>query len=161
MTVPAAPPSMLSKKFMELQIPTIQITDKIIFIKWLLKGTPNVSVKTKPRAIRKADAVCIIKRGKTRRPLKSSTSPKIANRIAGAITEIASRKVPELDLVKIKEVKIVKVTVMAIETPPRYGTGVTCFFLGRFGLSSAFIRIASFLIGHVKKPEIIPDTKNK
>ena len=118
-------------------------------------------MKTKPRASRKADAVCIINRGKTLRPLKSSTSPKIANRIAGAITEIASPKVLELDLVKIKEVKIVKVTVMAIETPPKYGTGVTCFFLVRFGISSAFIRIASFLIGQVKKPAIIPDPKNK
>jgi hypothetical protein len=39
-----------------------------------------------------------------------------------------------------------------IAIPPKYGTGVDCFFLSPSGWSSAPTYIASFRTGHVKKP---------
>ena len=45
-------------------------------------------------------------------------------------------------------------TVKAIETPPKYGTGAVCVFRSRFGASMAPIRIAKIRIGAVINPDI-------
>ena len=74
-TVPAAPPSQLSKKLIELQIPTIQKMVSPRLIIESSKATPTVLVLIRTRDTAIAIAVWTIKRGSAGRPRRSSINP--------------------------------------------------------------------------------------
>jgi hypothetical protein len=92
-TVPAAPPSKLSKKLIELHIPTTQtivmnvskISDPV--------GLPTFSVTISITAVNIPAIVWATKRGSGGKFFMSSQSPISPNINAGASTEVASQKV--------------------------------------------------------------------
>jgi hypothetical protein len=96
-TVPAAPPSKLSKKFIELQIPTIHTT---VIIESKIDepvGFPTLSVIIKILAVNTPASVWAINLGKGGRFLMSSHKPISPNNNAGPSTEVASQKVLEVN----------------------------------------------------------------
>ena len=92
-TVPAAPPSRLSKKLIELQIPTTQIT--VIIESNIAEpvGFPTLSVKIKTPAVKTPAILCAINRGRGCKFFKSSHKPIKPRNNAGPKTEVASQKV--------------------------------------------------------------------
>ena len=92
-TVPAAPPSKLSKKLIELQIPTTQITVMIESKTVEPVGLPTLSVITKIPAVNTPAILWAINRGSGCKFLKSSHRPIKPSRSAGPSTEVASQKV--------------------------------------------------------------------
>jgi len=96
-TVPAAPPSKLSKKLIELQIPTIHTT---VIIESKIDepvGLPTLSVISKILAVNTPASVWAINLGKGGKFLMSSHKPMSPSNNAGPSTEVASQKVLEVN----------------------------------------------------------------
>ena len=99
-TVPAAPPSKLSKKFIELQIPIIQTT---VIIESKIEepvGFPILSVIIKMQAVNTPAKVWAINLGRGAMFLMSSHKPIRPSNNAGPRTEVASQKVLEVNCEK-------------------------------------------------------------
>ena len=99
-TVQAAPPSKLSKKFIELQIPTIHIT---VIIESKIEepvGFPILSVIIKILAVNTPAKVWAINLGKGGKFLMSSHKPISPSNSAGPRTEVASQKVLDVNCEK-------------------------------------------------------------
>ena len=92
-TVPAAPPSRLSKKLIELQIPTTQITVMIESKTAEPVGLPTFLVAIKIPAVNMPATLCAINLGSGFRFLRSSHHPIKPSSNAGPSTEVASQKV--------------------------------------------------------------------
>ncbi len=150
--MPAAPPSKLSKKLIELQIPTTQmivITESNICE---LVGFPTLLVAIKIKAVNRPAMVCATKRGSGGRFFISSQSPIKPRTNAGARTDVASQKVL---LVKLETSDVEYATTMIpiiMATPPRYGTGCLWDLCAEFGLSTTSVARAILRIKGVSKP---------
>jgi hypothetical protein len=99
-TVPAVPPSKLSKKFIELQIPTIHTT---VIIESKIEdpvGFPILFVIIRMLAVNTPAKVCAINLGKGGKFLMSSHKPMSPSNNAGPSTEVASQKVLEVNCEK-------------------------------------------------------------
>ena len=118
-TVPAAPPSKLSKKFIELQIPTIQTT--VIIESKIVEpvGFPILSVIIKMLAVNTPAKVWAINLGKGGRFLMSSHKPISPNKSAGPRTEVASQKVLDVNCEKREAEYETVITPKIIATPPK------------------------------------------
>ena len=92
-TVPAAPPSKLSKKLIELQTPTIHRVVTIPSIRMLLNGVPSVLVEMRAKETIKPAPVCAAKRGHGSKPFRSSNNPIADIAIAGKSTVLANANV--------------------------------------------------------------------
>ena len=92
-TVPAAPPSKLSKKFIELQIPTTQIT--VIIESNIAEpvGFPTLSVAIKIPAVNMPATLWAINLGSGFKFLRSSHKPIKPKASAGPNTEVANQNV--------------------------------------------------------------------
>ena len=92
-TVPAAPPSRLSKKFIELQIPTTQMI--VITVSNMAEpvGLPTLSVAIKIPAVNMPATLCAINLGSGFKFFRSSHNPINPKASAGPNTEVASQKV--------------------------------------------------------------------
>ena len=118
-TVPAAPPSKLSKKFIELQIPTTQIT---VIIESKIEdpvGFPILSVIIKMLAVNTPAKVWAINLGNGFRFFRSSQSPIKPKSNAGPRTDVANQKVIDVKF-EIKDVEYeIEMMPMMMATPPR------------------------------------------
>ena len=92
-SAPDAPPSILSKKLMELVIPTIKRVVIGISIQLFPKGLPRVFVVTKSAEIAIPNKLWMINLGHGLSFLRSSTRPTIPIMIAGIKTLEARRNV--------------------------------------------------------------------
>ena len=90
--VPAAPPSKLSKKFIELHIPTTHRTVREISTIVDPVGFPILSDRTKHAATTIPAMVCAKNLGSGGKFVRSSHKPTIPIANAGAKTEVANRK---------------------------------------------------------------------
>jgi hypothetical protein len=118
-TVPAAPPSKLSKKFIELQIPTIQ---KTVIIESNIEdpvGLPILSVIIKILAVNTPAKVWAINLGKGGKFLMSSHKPISPSKSAGPRTEVASQKVLVVNSEKSEAEYETVTTPIIIATPPK------------------------------------------
>jgi len=97
-TVPAAPPSRLSKKLIELQIPTTQIIVIMESKKDEPVGLPTFFVIIKIIAVKIPANDWAINLGSGERFFKSSHKPISPSKSAGPSTEVASQKVVEVKL---------------------------------------------------------------
>ncbi len=98
--VPAAPPSKLPKKFIELQIPTIQTTVIIESKNEEPVGFPILSVISKMLAVNIPASVWAINLGSGGKFLMSSHRPMSPSINAGPSTEVASQKVLDVNCEK-------------------------------------------------------------
>jgi len=98
--VPDAPPSILSKKLIELVTPTNQKTVTAKSITRSPEGEPKVFVTTKIDAENVATIFCATKRGHGLSWRTSSINPMVASKTAGTKMVLARRKVCFVKLVK-------------------------------------------------------------
>ena len=122
-TVPAAPPSRLSKKLIELQIPTTQI---IVMIESNITepvGLPTLSVAIKIPAVNTPAILWAINLGSGFKFLRSSHRPIKPRSSAGPSTEVASQKVLVVKFETSEVAYETVITPIIIATPPKYGTG--------------------------------------
>ena len=122
--VPAAPPSKLSKKLIELQIPTTQITVIKTSAKVDPVGFATLLPKTNAAATTRPATLCPINLGSGGRFFKSSHKPIKPIASAGPNTEVASKKLLTVKLEKARAKYETSVTPINIATPPRYGTAL-------------------------------------
>ena len=95
-TVPAAPPSRLSKKFIELHIPTTQITVIIESNICDPVGFPTLFPSTNTAAVNRPATVWAINLGNGFKFFKSSHKPIRPRISAGPRTDVANQKVVEV-----------------------------------------------------------------
>ena len=122
-TVPAAPPSKLSKKLIELHIPTTQTIVMIVSKISEPVGFPTFSVVTRIIAVKTPAIVWATKRGSGGRFFMSSQRPINPRSNAGARTEVASQKVSTVKFETNEVEKEMTIIPIIIATPPKYGTG--------------------------------------
>lgn len=150
--VPVAPPSILSKKLIELHIPTIHKIVIIASTKLLPVGFPKSSARIINIVVIIPKNVCAINLESALSPLKSSTKPTIANVIAGPKIDIASKKFSILGIRINMAVNETIVTPKTIAIPPKYGIGTKCDLCAELGKSYTLLLIAIFLTTGVKNP---------
>jgi hypothetical protein len=103
-TVPAAPPSKLSKKLIELHIPTIHITVITASKAVIPVGFPILSFHIKITATTTPAILCPINLGRGFRLFKSSHNPTKPITIAGPRTDVASQKLLQVNLFEINAI---------------------------------------------------------
>ena len=103
-TVPAAPPSRLSKKFIELHIPTTQITVIIESNICDPVGFPTLFPSINTAAVNRPATVWAINLGNGFRFFRSSQSPIKPKSNAGPRTDVANQKVVDVKF-EIKDVE--------------------------------------------------------
>jgi hypothetical protein len=118
-TVPAAPPSKLSKKFIELHIPT---TQKIVITASKMfepVGLPTLFVTIKTLAVNIPAILCAINRGRGDKFFMSSHKPISPRTSAGPRTDVANQKVVDVKS-ETKDVEYeIEMMPMMMATPPR------------------------------------------
>ena len=92
-TVPAAPPSKLSKKLIELHIATIHTILMMSFINSLPKGAAAKLRLRRKTATRMATMVCVINLGRAGKPRMSSIKPIKPKTAAGRSANVIKGKV--------------------------------------------------------------------
>jgi hypothetical protein len=118
-TVPAAPPSRLSKKFIELHIPTTQKTVMIESNICDPVGFPTLFPSINTAAVNRPATVWAINLGNGFRFFRSSQSPIKPKSNAGPRTDVASQKVVDVKF-EIKDVEYeIEMMPMMMATPPR------------------------------------------
>jgi hypothetical protein len=124
--VPAAPPSKLSKKFIELLIPTTQKTVNKISKKVEPVGFAILLFIINTIEIKIPDIVCAINLRSGDKFFMSSHNPTMPIAIAGPRTEVANQKLLKVEFEKNKAEYDTVTTPISIAKPPRYGIALVC-----------------------------------
>ena len=125
-TVPAAPPSRLSKKLIELHIPTIHRIVIAASRTVIPVGFPILSFNIKIIATTRPAILCPINLGRGFKLFKSSHNPTKPITTAGPRMDVASQKLLQVNLFEINAIYETITTPIMIATPPKYGTGFLC-----------------------------------
>ena len=118
-TLPAAPPSKLSKKLIALQIPTTQNIVNSESKNFDPVGFPTVSVTTKSTAVKMPARLCAINLGRGFKFFISSQSPISPSAKAGAKTDVASQKVLAVKFENNEAEAEIDITPIIMATPPK------------------------------------------
>ena len=124
--VPAAPPSKLSKKFIELLIPTTQKTVNKISKNIEPVGFAILLFTINTIEIKIPDILCAINLKNGDRFFMSSHNPTKPIAIAGPKTDVANQKLLIVEFEKNNAEYDTMTTPINIANPPRYGIALVC-----------------------------------